>query len=129
MLPYLTGEVDESPQHFFIYHRESEIYAIRVNNWKVHFQIKDDWFEGQPISPPMPKVVNLRVEPFEQTLNAPGYPIYAGEKLRAIQPAAAILKMFVGAFDDVPPRQPAPGFNPSAVLAKVYRAAVERQGN
>jgi len=37
--------------------------------------------------------------------------------------------MFVETFDDFPPRQSAPGFNPSAVLAKVYKAAVDRQGN
>ena len=128
-LPYLTGDVDESPRHFFFYHGESEIYAIRVNNWKVHFQTKDDWFEGTLKAPTMPLAVNLRVDPFEQSMDAPGYPLYAGEKLWAIQPAAAILKMFVDTFDDFPPRQPAPGFNPSDVLAKVYKAAIERQGN
>ena len=45
-LPYLTGEVDESPRHEFFYYGEHDLYAIRYNNWKVHFQIKDDWFAG-----------------------------------------------------------------------------------
>jgi arylsulfatase len=41
-LPYLTGETDESPRHEFYYYGERELYAIRYNNWKVHFQTKDD---------------------------------------------------------------------------------------
>ena len=45
-LPYLTGEVDESPRHEFFYYGERDLYAIRYNDWKVHFQTKDDWFAG-----------------------------------------------------------------------------------
>lgn len=128
-LPYLTGEVDESPRHGFFYHGETELYAIRVNNWKVHFQIKDDWFRGQLVRPTMPLVVNLRVDPFEHAIDAPAYPLYAGEKLWAILPAAAILKKFIETFEHFPPRQAAPGFNPAAILAGVYAAAGARQGN
>ena len=45
-LPYLTGEVDESPRHEFFYYGEHDLFALRYNNWKVHFQTKDDWFAG-----------------------------------------------------------------------------------
>jgi arylsulfatase len=49
-LPYLTGETQESPRHEFFYYGEHELFAIRYNNWKVHFQIKDDWFGGRVAS-------------------------------------------------------------------------------
>jgi hypothetical protein len=35
-LPYLTGEVDESPRHEFFYYGEHNLFAIRRNNWKVN---------------------------------------------------------------------------------------------
>ena len=53
-LPYLTGEVDESPRHEFFYYGERDLYAIRYNNWKVHFQTKDDWFAGALVQRPCP---------------------------------------------------------------------------
>jgi arylsulfatase A-like enzyme len=51
------------------------------NNWKIHFMVKDDWFAGHSVKPTVPRPVNVRVGPFEQHMDAPGYPLYAGEKL------------------------------------------------
>ena len=34
--------------------------------------------------PTVPRPVNLRVDPFEQHMDAPGYPLYVGEKLWTI---------------------------------------------
>ena len=103
-LPYLIGQSEESPRNEFFYYGEHQLYAIRYRNWKIHFQIKDDWFAGQSITPTVPRPVNLRVDPFEQHMDAPGYPLYAGEKLWTIMPAAYILKMHAETFGAFPPR-------------------------
>jgi arylsulfatase A-like enzyme len=85
-LPYFKGETDESLRDEFFYYGEHELYAIRYRNWKVHFQVKDDWFAGQSMRPTVPRPVNLRVDPFEQHMDAPYYPFYVGEKLWTIMP-------------------------------------------
>src|SRR4029450_12213062 len=59
-LPYLTGETQESPRHEFFYYGEHDLFAIRYNNWKVHFQIKDDWFAGALLRPTIPRPVDPR---------------------------------------------------------------------
>ena len=128
-LPYLTGEADESPRHEFFYYGERELYALRYNNWKVHFATKDDWFKGQLVPPTFPQMVNLRADPFEQAMEAPGYPLYAGEKLWTLQPASFILKQHVDTFEEFPPSQAPPGFNPQAMAAAALKAAANRQGN
>jgi arylsulfatase len=128
-LPYLKGEVDESPRHEFFYYGERELYAIRYNNWKVHFQTKDDWFAGQAKKPTMPQPVNLRNDPFEQHMSAPFYPLYVGEKLWTLLPSAYILQQHVKSFEAFPPRQAPPGFSPQDLLEGVLKAAAERQGN
>jgi arylsulfatase len=36
-LPYLTGESHESARREFFYYGEHELFAIRYQNWKIHF--------------------------------------------------------------------------------------------
>jgi hypothetical protein len=111
------------------YYGEHELFAIRYNNWKVHFQTKDDWFAGTLVRPTVPRPVNLRVDPFEQHMDAPAYPIYVGEKLWTVLPAAAIVQQHVATFTDFPPRQAPPNFNPQTMVEAVLQAAAQRQGN
>jgi arylsulfatase A-like enzyme len=122
-LPYLIGQSAESLRNEFFYYGEHDLYAIRYRNWKVHFQIKDDWFAGQSIKPTVPRPVNLRVDPFEQHMDAPGYPLYAGEKLWTIMPAGYILKQHLETFKEFPPRQAPPDFNPNEMLEHALKIA------
>jgi hypothetical protein len=124
-LPYLTGETDESARHEFFFYGEHNLFAIRYNNWKVHFETKDDWFAGALLRPTVPRPVNLRVDPFEQHMDAPYYPIYAGEKLWTVLPAAALVQQHVATFDDFPPRQAPASFNPNALVEAVLKAAAQ----
>jgi arylsulfatase A-like enzyme len=128
-LPYLTGQAEDSPRHEFFYYGEHDLFAVRYNNWKVHFQTKDDWFAGALVKATVPRPVNLRVDPFEQHMEAPGYPVYAGEKLWTVMPAAAIVQQHAATFEKFPPRQAPPDFNPQAMVASAMHAAATRQGN
>ena len=121
-LPYLTGEADESPRHEFHYYGEHELFALRYNNWKVHFQVKDDWFAGALLRPTITRPVNLRVDPFEQHIDAPSYPVYAGEKLWTVLPAAALIQQHAATFADFPPRQAPPDFNPQGIVDAALHA-------
>ncbi len=76
----------------------------------------------------MPKVVNLRVDPFEQLIEAPPYVIYQGEKLWTVLPAAALLQQFLATFEEYPVRQSPPGFNPAGIMETVLKHAADRQG-
>jgi arylsulfatase A-like enzyme len=125
-LPYLTGQSEESARHEFFYYGEHALFAIRVNNWKVHFQTKDDWFAGQTVKPTVPRPVNLRVDPLEQHMESPSYPIYAGEKLWTVMPAAFFVKQHVDSFREFPPRQAPAGFNPEAMIEGILKTAADR---
>jgi arylsulfatase len=127
--PYLAGEADESPRHEFFYYGERELFALRYNNWKVHFQLKDDWFAGATLRPTVPRPVNLRSDPFEQHMDAPAYPLFAGEKLWTVLPAAYLLQQHVATFAEFPPRQAPPGFSPQGLLEGVLKVAADRGGN
>jgi arylsulfatase len=127
-LAYLTGESDESARHEFVHYGEGQLFAIRYNNWKVHFQTKDDWFAGALVQPTVPQPVNLRNDPLGQHMDAPYYPRYAGEKLWTVLPAAALVQQHVATFEMFLPRQPPADFNPQGLVEKVL-AAAQRHGN
>ena len=71
MLPYLSGEVKESPREFFFYiSDDGEIMAIRMQDWKVvlmeqRAKTLQCWFEPF-VHLRAPKMFNLRRDPFER---------------------------------------------------------------
>jgi hypothetical protein len=100
-----------------------DLFALRFRNWKIHFRVKDDWFAGVSRTPTVPQPVNLRVDPFEQHMDAPYYPFYVGEKLWTVLPGAYLLKRHAETFVEFPPRQAPAEFNAQAMLDKVLHAA------
>jgi hypothetical protein len=71
LLPYLTGEVKESPRRMFMYiSDDGDILAVRYDNWKVVFMEQrcrgtmQIW--GEPFTRlRLPKLFNLRTDPYE----------------------------------------------------------------
>ncbi|MCP3391081.1 arylsulfatase [Bradyrhizobium sp. CCGB12] len=121
-LPYLSGQSKESARREFFYYGEANLYAIRVDDWKIHFQVKDNWFAGQLETPTVPRPVNLRVDPFEQHMEAPYYPIYAGQKLWTVVPAQAFVNQHLQSFKAFPQRQNPAGFNLGDAVGQALRA-------
>jgi arylsulfatase A-like enzyme len=118
-LPYFSGESPKSPRDEFFYYGEHNLFALRFRNWKIHFQVKDDWFAGTTVTPTVPQPVNLRNDPFEQHMESPYYPIYVGEKLWTVLPGAYIIQQHAKTFADFPPRQAPPEFNAEKMLTGV----------
>jgi len=71
MLPYLKGEVQESPRNFFFYiSDDGDILAIRMQDWKVVLMEQRAkqlacWIEPF-VKLRAPKLFNLRRDPFER---------------------------------------------------------------
>jgi arylsulfatase len=128
-LAYFVGESDESLRNEFFYHGEHELFALRYRNWKIHFQVKDDWFAGQLRRPTVPQPVNLRVDPFEQHMDSPYYPFYVGETLWTVIPGAYLLQQHAESFRELPPRQAPANFNPQEMLNSALNAAAAGLGN
>jgi arylsulfatase A-like enzyme len=57
-----TGGTPSARQRSYFYN-ESELTAIRVGNWKFHFQVRDGFFD---YNKPSAEVFNLKMDPFER---------------------------------------------------------------
>jgi arylsulfatase len=124
-LPYLTGESRESARSEFIYYGETSLYAIRYKSWKVHFEVKDDWFAGHAVTPTVPQPVNLRADPFEHHMTAPDYPNYAVDKLWTVLPIAALLEAHLATFKEFPQRQTAALIDVGAMVSRAMETVAK----
>jgi arylsulfatase len=122
MLPYLTGEVKESPRKSFFYiSDDGDILAIRMEDWKVVLMEQRAktlmcWLEPF-VKLRAPKLFHLRRDPFERADEnsnsyfdwylSHAYVIYAMQEVVAGQ---------IEQFKKFPPRQKPASFNLDAVM-------------
>ena len=129
LLPYLTGEVDESPRKGFIYFSDDgDLVALRFDNWKMVFMEQrcpgtlELWAE--PFTPlRVPKLFNLRTDPFERAdITSNTYWDWYMDKAYMILAAQALVAEFLATFKDFPPRQKAASFTIDQALEKMADA-------
>ena len=128
ILPYLTGEVDESPRKSFFYiSDDGDILAIRMEDWKVVLMEQRAkqlacWFEPF-VSLRAPKIFNLRRDPFERAdENSNTYWDWVISHAYIIYLMQAVVADQINAFAAFPPRQKPASFNLDAVLRQLEEA-------
>ena len=129
ILPYLTGDVKESPRRYFFYiSDDGDILAIRYGDWKAVLMEQRAktllcWFE--PFVPLRgPKIFNLRRDPFERAdENSNTYWDWVISHAYLIYGMQAVVAQQIEAFVKFPPRQKAAAFNLDAVLRQLEEAS------
>ena len=129
MLPYLAGELKESPRSSFFYiSDDGDIMAIRMNDWKVVLMEQRAktlacWFEPF-VSLRAPKIFNLRRDPFERAdENSNTYWDFVISHAYLIYGMQALVAQQIEAFKQFPPRQKPASFNLDAVLRQLEEAS------
>jgi arylsulfatase len=129
MLPYLTGEVKESPRQFFFYiSDDGDIIAIRGGDWKMVLMEQRAkqlmcWFEPF-VRLRAPKMFHLRRDPFERAdENSNTYWDWVISHAYLIYGMQAIVAQQIDNFVKFPPRQKAASFNLDAVLRQLQEAS------
>lgn len=111
-LPYLKGEADTGPRDKFFYASDTgDLLAVRDGPWKMVFAEQrakkfDVWAEPF-VKLRLPKVFNLRMDPFERAdIDSNSYQLWWDRKIQARGMATLILvKQFLSTFKEYPPRQ------------------------
>ena len=128
ILPYLTGDTDQSPRNWFFYtNDDGQVVAIRINDWKIVFmeqRAKGMMVWAEPfVSLRLPKLFNLRRDPFERAdENSNTYWDWVLDHVPAIYAAQALTAEQIQSFKEFPPRQKPASFNLDSVLEKMQNA-------
>jgi len=109
LLPFLKGDEKQSPRPGFLYWSdEGELFAIRVGNWKATFieqRAPGLAIWQDPVTKlRMPKLYNLRSDPFERGDDSILYTKWAADRMFMMVPAQAIVFQWIESFKEFPPR-------------------------
>ena len=128
MLPYLTGEVKESPRTYFFYvSDDGDIMALRVGDYKLAFEVQralttNVWAEPL-VRLRVPHIFHLRRDPFERAdFNSNVYWDWVFDHIPYLYLAQAVVQAQIDNFVKYPPRQKAASFNLDTVMAQLQPA-------
>ena len=132
-LPYLTGEVKESPRNYFFYvSDDGGVMALRAGDYKITFQLQESVSTNVWADPfvklRLPHIFNLRRDPFERAdFNSNVYWDWVIDHVPYLYAAQAIVQAQLDNFVKYPPRQKAASFNLDTVMEQLAPAmAAER---
>ncbi|SFT88696.1 arylsulfatase [Sedimentitalea nanhaiensis] len=126
-LPYLLGEVDESPRkEIFYFSDDGDLTALRYNDWKAIFlehrfpQTLRAWAEPWT-ELRIPLLFNLRQDPYERAqLTSNTYYDWYLDHVFLLLPAADFVGQFLATFEEYPPRQKPGSFTIGDARDKIF---------
>jgi len=119
----LAGTGPSQRNEIFYFDDNGNLNAVRVRDWKANFAIPDMWFDGGP--PKLlnfPRIVNLRMDPFEAHTDfgeSPMYLRWVADKMWAMVPMQAVVGQFLLTFTEFPQRQKSASFNIDQVMEQL----------
>ena len=129
LLPFLKGEVKESPRKEFMYWSDDgDLMAIRIRDWKIAFMEQHaevspktpvgPW-QGQFTKLRAPMLYDLRSDPFERGPSSMYYGDWMAHRMFLQVPAQAVVARYLESFKDFPPRAKAASFTVSDAMEKI----------
>ena len=125
-LPYLTGEVEESPRNFFFYvNDDGDLTAVRFDHWKMVFMEQRVQGTLQVWAEPftelrVPKIFNLSTDPYERAdFTSNNYWDWMLDHAFLLVPAQAFIAQMAASFLEFPPRQASASFTITKALDKL----------
>jgi arylsulfatase len=124
LIPFLKGEAKEAPRIEFLYwNDDAELVALRHNDWKAVFKEQDhtgwDIWEKEFTDLRVPKLFNLRSDPFERGDTSFIYEKWKFDRVFVLVPAQALAAQWLQSFKEFPMRQKPATFNLDDVMAKM----------
>jgi arylsulfatase len=127
-LPYLTGQVKESPRDYFFYvSDDGGVMALRHGDYKMSFELQESFSTNVWAEPfkklRLPHIYNLRRDPFERAdYNSNVYWDWVINHAPMLYLAQAVVAAQVENFVKYPPRQKAASFNLDTVMESLAPA-------
>ncbi|WP_010111104.1 arylsulfatase [Acinetobacter sp. P8-3-8] len=105
-LDYWTGKSAESKRNNFLYYHESTLRAVRINQWKLHFETSENYY-SQYQKQKFPIIYNIRMDPFESFEGTTDRSDVLQRKQWLNEPVQELISEHAQSLKDYPPVQKA----------------------
>jgi arylsulfatase len=129
LMPFLKGDVAQSPRHEFIYWTDDgNVAALRYNNWKMTF-LRQNSIGIKVWETPFeqlrwPMLTNLRMDPFERASDESiNHAHWAAARMFMLAPAAGYVGLWLQSFREFPPRMKPGSFGLDRVMETITSPA------
>jgi len=114
-LAYWKGETDESARKTMLYYYESDIKAVRLGPWKLHFETSENYYDTYQ-KQKFPIFYNIRMDPFESYDEVGDRSGIAQRKQWLNEPLQEFLGEHIRSLQEYPPVQAAASFDFSELM-------------
>lgn len=117
-----TGKTTQSKRNDFIYYYESDIKALRVGNWKLHFQTSENYYAPW-VRAKFPIFYNLHMDPYESFNDLTSTSDVMQRKQWLSEPVQHLLGAHIQSLKKYPPVQAAPTLDFSELVKQMNAAS------
>jgi len=116
----LAGKGPGKRETLFYFDDNANLNALRWRDWKIHFASADSWTsDAGRVVYTFPKIVHLKSDPFEESLDFSGAGRFMADQLWLFLPMQQVVGQWLATYRDFPPRQPTASFTIDKIVQQM----------
>ena len=123
----LAGKGPGKRETVYYFDDNANFNAIRWNDWKVHFAVNWEGWAGPRESFNFPRVVHLRSDPYEESLESGLYARFFGDQIWLFVPMQQEIGKWLLTFRQFPPRQSVASFTIDKMMEQMQQMLQAQQ--
>jgi arylsulfatase len=117
----LAGKGPGKRANIFYFDDNANFNAVRWNDWKIHFGVMEEGWSGPREALNFPRLVNLRTDPYETSLDSGMYARFFGDQLWLFVPTQVEVGKWLMTFRQFPPRQATASFTIDRMMEQMQQ--------
>ncbi len=122
----LAGTGPGKRSNIFYFDDNANFNAIRWNDWKIHFAVMPEGWSGPREALNFPRIINLRTDPFETSLDSGLYSRFFADQLWLFVPTQQEVGKWLMTFREFPPRQATASFTIDKLMQQMQQMSAMR---
>ncbi len=115
-------------ENIFYFDDNAQLNAMRWNDWKIHFAFQMDGWSGPREALNFPRVINLRSDPYETSIDSGLYARFFGDNLWLFVPTQQEVGKWLATFRQFPPRQATASFSIDRLMTQMQQSLARGRG-
>ncbi|MBP6725430.1 MAG: arylsulfatase [Halioglobus sp.] len=119
--PLLGGKGPGARHNIYYFDDNANFNAMRWNDWKIHFAWNMDGWAGPREALNFPRIINLRSDPYETSIDSGLYTRFFADQLWLFVPTQQEVGKWLLTFRDFPPRQATASFSIDRMMQQMQQ--------